>query len=80
MNQVRITLHVMASERGAAAMIGKSAIDAAIESDKGHSSGHTLDGEWRADIETITVPDDDETEPPFGTNVPHPVTAAEAGS
>ena len=89
MNQVRITLHVMADSRGDAFTLARAAIECLYEGGSGCASGPTGYGTYRADIETITVPYDDETitvpyddetEPPFGPHIPHPVTAAEAGS
>ena len=79
MNQVRITLHVMADSRGDAFTLARAAIECLYEGGSGCASGPTGYGTYRADIETITVPYGDETDPPLGAHVPHPVTAAEAG-
>lgn len=64
MNQVRITLHVMADSRGDAFTLARAAIECLYEGGSGCASGPTGYGTYRADIETITVPYDDETEPP----------------
>lgn len=79
MNQTRITLHVLAESRIEAFHQALRAILNLSHADGTCSSASSEGASYRADIETITVPDDDETEPPFGPHIPHPVTAAEAG-
>ena len=59
MNQTRVTLFVMADTRADALSLARAAIGCLYDDSRARcASGSNGYGTYRADIETITVPDD----------------------
>ena len=78
MNATQIKIDVFGSSNDDAIDLLNDALASLRCGDRYFSKGGET-GNVIAAVETITVPDDDETDPPFGAHIPHPVTAAEAG-
>lgn len=72
MNATRITLHVMAESRIEAFHQALRAVLNLSHAPGVTSSASSEGGSYRADIETITVPDDDDTPPPHWASVGYP--------
>lgn len=73
MNQTRITVHVVANDRESA-LFKLLCSYYAIQDNLGHTTSGASDdsGSFRADIETITVPDDESESPQYATPMPCP--------
>ncbi len=76
MKAYKITIETVAFSKEGAVKLAQDAAAAL----PGEMSGCWQHGSVESNIIEADVPDDDddETDPPFGAHIPHPVTAAEA--